>query len=42
MFTSRLLSKLGAAVVAAAEYVKMRLQTKQGLDTSDVDVELVA
>lgn len=35
-------SQAGAAVVAAAEYMKIRLATKNGLDTSDVDVELVA
>jgi len=32
-------SRATAAVVAAAEYMKKRLATKQGLDTSDITIE---
>lgn len=30
----------GAAVVAAGEYIKRRLATKNGLDTADIDIEV--
>lgn len=32
-------TQAGAAVVAAAEYMKKRLATKHGLDTQDVEIE---
>lgn len=32
-------TQAGAAVVAAGEYVKKRLATKQGLDTADIGIE---
>lgn len=34
-------AQASAAVVAAAEYMKKRLATKEGLDTSDIDIEAV-
>jgi HK97 gp10 family phage protein len=33
-------AQAGAAVVAAGEYIKRRLATKNGLDTADVEIEL--
>lgn len=32
-------TQAGAAVIAAAEYMKQRLESKHGLDTSDIEIE---